>query len=110
MPPISFIRIVVHNTGVYGSPSQMCNNHWTIYLVVNGTESVQINMRGAENSNQGTLVIDNRNYIVSSSSLRYWDIVPTTAIYSEHVLDLIYERRRNRYTMSGGGSGCRWWM
>lgn len=106
---ISLVRVVVHTTGAAGPT--ISDNHWSIYLVlpeVGG--SVRFNMMAEYGNPTGILEWTTQAYVLTNSAISHWDFPAAPGIQVSHVAQLIYGLRRDRYDMSGGGSGCRWWV
>ena len=106
---ISQIRVVVHTLGPAGPT--ISDNHWSIYLVLQNDEgSVRINMRAEYDDPTGILEWSKQDYVLTNSAVRHWDFPAAQGLKVEHIARLIYGLGRQRYDMSGGGSGCRWWV
>lgn len=56
------------------------------------------------------LVVTPHNYVLSNSTLQYWDFPVNDNLTVKHFTDLITDNKRDVYNMSGGGSGCRYWQ
>ena len=95
------VRVVAHYAGEH-------ENHWSIYLLLDAQTSVRINMRAQRGFIDGQLNVTDHNYIVSNSALRSWDYLASRTHTVGHYVSLILNWRRDKYNMSGGGSGCRW--
>ncbi|QKX62406.1 uncharacterized protein TRUGW13939_09565 [Talaromyces rugulosus] len=107
--PVTQVRVVVHTQGAAGPNTS--DNHWSLYLVhPNGTSSIRINMRAEFGDPTGILEWTKHDYVHSISTVRYWDFPVAAGITVLFFARLIYNLRRDRYDMSGGGSGCRWWV
>jgi hypothetical protein len=100
---VSRARVVVHESGEY-------ENHWTVFLILNSRTSVRINMTAERGYITGELRITDHDYISSSSAIQFWEYEVADNIRVSHFISLIIENDRQFYNMSGGGSGCRWWM
>lgn len=107
--PVTYVRVVVHTLGAAGPNTS--DNHWSIYLLhPDGVSSTRINMKAEFDDPTGILEWTRHGYIQTTSAIRCWDFPVmngVTVLYFAHV---IYELGRERYEMSGGGSGCRWWV
>lgn len=110
MTPVALLRVVVHTMGP-ATPT-MSDNHWSIYLVApNAAGSVRINMMAPEYGDPtGILVWSQHQYTVTTSAIKHWDYSVEPNVKVGHIADLIIRLRRDQYDMSGGGSGCRWWV
>ncbi len=106
---ITHIRIVVHTTGPAGPVTS--DNHWSIYLLLaeNGG-SVRVNIRAEFGDPTGRLEWTKQAYTLTHSAIRHWDFQVVGEVHVKDIAEHIYSLRRERYDMSGGGSGCRWWM
>lgn len=105
------VRVVVHTTGWLGPGTPMSDNHWSIYLILAGNEgSVRLNMRANYGERDGIFECLSLPYTVAKSALKYWDYQLRGNITVDHIYRLIVGYRRDQYRMSGGGSGCRFWV
>lgn len=104
-------RVVVHTTGRLGPQTPMSDNHWSIYLILahNGG-SVRLNMRANPGDPRGILELSSLAYTKPRSALNYWDYKMREGITVRQVGQLLVQYGRDRYHMSGGGSGCRFWV
>ena len=109
--PVKTVRVVVHTSGIWPNGT-MSDNHWSIYLLLeNNNRSVRMNMMAESDNPKGTLEWSpNLDYTLSTSAIRHWDYPFMSGVTVANVYDLIMGNRRDQYMMSGGGSGCRWWM
>ena len=108
--PVENARVVVHTLGAWPNGT-MSDNHWSIYLILkNNAASVRINMRAELNDPKGILDWSNLGYILSTSAINHWDYSFNSGVTVAKVYNIIMGNHRDQYTMSGGGSGCRWWM
>jgi hypothetical protein len=108
-------RVVVHTTGALGPNTPMSDNHWSIYLLLGPRVSFRLNM--SANWDQaadawdtiGTLLCSTHNYVTTNSGIGYWDYsVPGISV--GQICTLLWNKERDAYEMSGGGSGCRFWV
>lgn len=107
--PVAQVRVVVHTTGASGPTSS--DNHWSIYLVLaNNAGSIRINMRAEYGDPTGILEWTSHAYTVTNSAIKYWDFAAAPGIQVSHISRLVYNLGRHKYDMSGGGSGCRYWV
>ncbi|KAF3391940.1 hypothetical protein DPV78_010611 [Talaromyces pinophilus] len=103
--PVTHIRVVVQ---LALTPS---DNHWSIYLLhAGGRSSTRINMRANFGDPKGILEWTRHGYIQTTSAIAFWDFPVAAGITVLYFARLIYSLGRERYDMSGGGSGCRWWV
>ncbi|KAG9764048.1 hypothetical protein KCU99_g9963, partial [Aureobasidium melanogenum] len=59
----------------------------------------------------GTLDIRSYNYELSSSTIRHWDYRAVKYFTVRMAYEYLVTRcHYHQYNMSGGGSGCRWWI
>ncbi|KAF2241874.1 hypothetical protein BU26DRAFT_535227 [Trematosphaeria pertusa] len=74
----------------------LSQNHWTIYLLLNGSGSVQINMKTDPRPSvvQGVYEVTRRSYRVSNGC----------------TMQEISSKGWHRYNMTAGGVGCRHWV
>ncbi|KAK5999801.1 hypothetical protein QM012_005207 [Aureobasidium pullulans] len=104
------VRVVCHTAGRV-SNTNASDNHWSIYLIIGPAKSVQFNMWAEPGYIHGNLKIKSYGYVESYSTLRYWDYEAIAYFTVGMVYGLVVERNRmHQYDMSGGGSGCRWWV
>ncbi|PVH70795.1 hypothetical protein DL98DRAFT_436342 [Cadophora sp. DSE1049] len=103
---VSHARVVAHLSQDIGGISE---NHWSIYLLLEGGASVRLNMFADYGNTTGTLMVDEFDYQLTNSALRHWDYKVVPGVTAKMVKDLIYYQGRDRYQFSGGGSGCRYW-
>jgi hypothetical protein len=91
-------------------------NHWTISWVLSAepaseTPTIRADMTAKEyGETQGILRWSIHDFFTSRSTLKYWEfpVNPGTAVWQ--MANLIYALGRDDYDMSGGGSGCRYWV
>lgn len=104
------VRVVCHTAGRVGA-SNASDNHWSLYFLLGGGKSVRFNMRADPGYIDGTLDIHSYNYELSISAIRYWDY-PAVKYFTVRMAYeyLVVRCQYHQYNMSGGGSGCRWWM
>jgi hypothetical protein len=106
---VNHVRVVVHTLGPAGPTTS--DNHWSIYLLLaDGQGSVSMNMRADPGYVNGALSWTRQTYILTQSSIRYWDFPAAQGVQVCYIAGLIYQLGRQRYDMSGGGSGCRYWV
>ena len=105
------VRVVVHSSGIWPN-GNMSDNHWSIYLLLQDNDSsVRMNMRAESNNPRGILEWSpNLAYTLTASAIKHWDYSFKSGVTVAKVYNLIMGNRRDQYRMSGGGSGCRWWM
>lgn len=108
--PVAFIRVVVHTMGL--ANLTMSDNHWSIYLMYSGSVgSTRANMMAPEYGDPtGVLDWSEQQYALTTSALSYWDFGVARNVSVGDIASLIYNSGRDQYDMSGGGSGCRWWV
>ncbi|KAJ5586712.1 uncharacterized protein N7459_002477 [Penicillium hispanicum] len=107
--PVTHIRVVVHTLGAAGPNTS--DNHWSIYLLhPGGMSSTRTNMRAEFGDPSGILEWTKHGYTQTTSAIMYWDFPVAAEITVSSITRLIYSLRRDKYMMSGGGSGCRWWV
>lgn len=105
---VQYVRVVVHTLGPAG-PS-ISDNHWSIYLLLANNNSVRINMTAEPGFIDGTLKWTQQSYLLTTSAIRYWEFPVSQGVQFRHIANLIHQLGRQRYDMSGGGSGCRYWV
>lgn len=103
------VRVVVHTQGVWPN-STMSENHWSIFLVFAGEESVRMNMTADYGNPTGRLEWRSLLYTVSESTVKSWDYQAVSGVSVGQVYQLVMGNGRDKYEMSGGGSGCRYWV
>jgi hypothetical protein len=105
-------RVVAHTTGWLGPPTPMSDNHWSIYLTTRSDKdsSVRLNMRASYGDLKGILECSSLSYWMPYSAIRFWDYEMHKNITVGHICQLLLHYGRHRYYMSGGGSGCRYWV
>ena len=103
------VRIVVHSLGAAGPT--MSDNHWSIYLLLeNNQGSVRINMSARPGFIDGNLLWTKQVYLLTNSTIRHWDFSTAATFRVCDIAKHIRDTRRFHYDMSGGGSGCRYWV
>ena len=108
--PVKVARVIVHTIGAWTSGT-MSDNHWSIYLLLDNYKSVRMNMRAEVGDPKGILEWSpTLAYVLSASAIQHWDYPVNSGVTVADVYKLIMGLRRDQYMMSGGGSGCRWWM
>ena len=104
------VRVVVHTTGAW--PNGMSDNHWSIYFILSGgVSSIRMNMSAERKDPRGILSWSSTLlYTETKSAIQYWDYdtVPGSSI--GNIYWLVMSKGRDKYIMSAGGSGCRWWV
>ncbi|PGH26904.1 hypothetical protein AJ80_01487 [Polytolypa hystricis UAMH7299] len=106
---VTHARIVVHTLGAV--TPQTSDNHWSIYLTLpDNAGSIRINMRANFGDPTGILDWTKQTYTLANSAIQHWDFPLALGTTVGHIARLIYGNRRERFDMSGGGSGCRWWV
>lgn len=103
------VRVVVHTQGVWPN-STMCENHWSIFLILAHEESVRMNMTADYGNPTGRLEWRSLLYTVSVSTIKSWDYQAASGLSVGQVYHLVKCNGRDKYEMSGGGSGCRYWV
>jgi hypothetical protein len=103
---VTHLRVVVHTLSAAGPNTS--DNHWSIYLLhSDGRSSTRINIRAEFDDPTGILDWTKHRYIQTTSAIRYWDFLVAAGVTVLFFARVIYQLRRDRYDMSGGGSGCR---
>ena len=105
---VTSVRVVVHTTGSW--PNGMSDNHWSIYLLLQTDSSVRMNMTAELDDPEGSLVLSSLGYGLTTSAIRNWDYPTTPGASVAQIYQLLLSKGRDQYSMSGGGSGCRWWV
>ena len=105
---VKSVRAVVHTAGPAGPT--ISDNHWSIYLLLQAGGSVRLNMRADPGFVNGILEWTENQYLLTNSALRHWDYPIVGHVRLCDIARLLYEAKRHRYDMSGGGSGCRYWL
>jgi hypothetical protein len=107
---VTHVRVVAHTVRPMGPNTPMSENHWSIYLILAHGGSVRMNMAAYPGHRAGTLEWSILNYEVSNSALKYWDFPAVQPLEVHHFCEVIAHHGRTQYWMSGGGSGCRFWV
>src|SRR5947199_9274860 len=108
---VQIVRVVAHTTGLRDPSIATSDNHWSIFLILANNEgSVRINMRAELEDPTGILDVTEHMYTDSNSRVASWDFRVNGSIPVAWFYRLIFALGRHRYNMSGGGSGCRWWV
>ena len=105
---VTTVRVVVHTTGPW--PNGMSDNHWSIFLLLAENISVRMNMTAELNDPTGFLKWTTLNYVLTQSAIEHWDFKTASNVTVSDIYRLVTGNHRDEYKMSGGGSGCRWWM
>ncbi|EXJ82361.1 hypothetical protein A1O3_06174 [Capronia epimyces CBS 606.96] len=71
---------------------------------------MRVNMTAETGYIIGILEWKELQYILTTSSLRHWDYPVLGNVRVCNIAWLLHETKRNQYDMSGGGSGCRYWV
>ncbi len=105
------VRVVVHTLGAWPNGT-MSDNHWSIYLILaNNGGSVRMNMKAELDDPKGTLEWStNLAYTLTNSAIEHWDYMVNPGVTVANMYGLVIGKGRDQYSMSGGGSGCRFWM
>lgn len=105
---VKTVRIIVHTAGAAGPT--ISDNYWSIFLLLHDGKSVRINMAAEPGYIDGELRWSKHDYQLSNSALRHWDFQVKGTVRVCDIASLLYNYSRHLYDMSGGGSGCRWWV
>lgn len=104
------VRVVVHSTGTWPN-NKMSDNHWSIYLVLADDEgSVRMNMWAQLDDPTGRLQWSPLGYTMTHSAIKSWDYQTVIGTSVKKVYTVVMSNGRDKYEMSGGGSGCRYWV
>lgn len=103
------IRIIVHTTGRWAN-SNMSDNHVTILLLLEGNNSIQLNMATDEGDTLGVFIWALRAWQESNSAITSLDIALQKSCTVGNLYQILREAGMHRYQFSGGGSGCRHWV
>jgi hypothetical protein len=101
------IRVVVHTLG--RQPNGMSDNHVSVFLLLN-EGAIRLNMTTEEGFISGELVWSWDAYQISNSAIIHFDIALRFAVEVGTLYNQVRSWGLQRYTFSGGGSGCRYWM
>jgi hypothetical protein len=102
--------VVVHTTGAWPN-SVHSDNHVTIYVLLDGGNSVQINMTIEEDDIRGRLVWSRYAYQESRSAIIYRDYELGSPLEIRELYNTIRnEWGLHRYMFSRGGSGYHYWV
>lgn len=102
-------RVVVHDLGA-GPNSTLSDNHWSIYLLTADGFSVHMNMSAGLEDPTGHLEWTLLDCALPNSAIMHRDYQVKADTTVDAIQRLIYQKHRDRYTMAGGVSCCRWWM
>lgn len=104
-------RVVVHTLGAWPNRA-MSDNHWSIYLTLLSNTSVRLNMRTEKADDiKGTLECSSAlGYTLTNSAIKHWDYDVVSGVSVGRIYRLVTDNGRDKYEMSGGGSGCRFWV
>lgn len=102
------VRVVAHTLGPAGLNTS--DNHWSIYLLLANNASIRVNMAAEPGYINGELRLTSQNYQLTNSAITHFDYQVLGTRRVADFLRTIYQNRRHVYEMSGGGSGCRYWM
>ncbi|KAK2873962.1 hypothetical protein FQN49_001965 [Arthroderma sp. PD_2] len=100
---VRIIRVTIHTTGLPFESSTRSDNHASIFLVVNSESSVRLTMM----NNYSEITCE---YEFSSSSVKDVDLKPTANVTVGKFLDLIRQKRLDKYELHPDGVGCRFWV
>ena len=103
------VTIVVHTLGAWPN-STMSDNHWSIFLGLADEQSVRLNMTADPGDPTGRLKCQALQYAMTFSMIRCWDYQSAPGVSVAHIYQLVVGNGRDKYEMSGGGSGCRYWV
>ena len=105
------VRVVVHTLGAWPN-GLMSDNHWSIYLLLaHKGGSVRMNMTAEADDPKGTLKWSpDLVYTDTASAIQRWDYKLHPGVTVGNVYRMVMEWGRDQYSMSGGGSGCRYWV
>ena len=105
---VRIVRVVAHTLGAAGPNTS--DNHWSIYLLLDDHTSVRVNMRADPGYINGELRLTSQAYQLTNSAIQHFDFPTVGRVQVADLLRAVYQNRRDEYDMSGGGSGCRYWM
>lgn len=106
------IRVVAHTLGPIVLNGDLSQNHWTIYMLLSASGSVQINMKTDTRPSmvQGIYEVSRRGYTESQTAVRWWDFSAVVGLTVAHIEHEINTSGWHKYNMTAGGVGCRHWM
>lgn len=107
------VRIVVHTTGYRQTHDGRSGNHWSIFLILEGQEtlkSVRLNMMGDGLDYSGHLQVTDKKFHSTTSRLEEFDYPVASGRTVMDFCTLIRGNRLDRYMMTGTGNGCRFWV
>ncbi|KAJ8068359.1 hypothetical protein OCU04_003921 [Sclerotinia nivalis] len=109
---VDTIRVTVHTTGKFFDSDTRSGNHASIYLLASNGASVRLNMtKLTADAKRGTYQLTYCRYQHTNSSLIDFDLKATSrGLKVKHVLELIEERKRDKYKLARSGLGCRFWV
>lgn len=90
-------------------PNGMSDNHVSVFLPIGGG-AVRLNMVAEEGYILGDLVWSWESYVVSRSEITHFEIGLGSPLTLRTLYSYIIQWGLHRYTFSGGGSGCRYWV
>lgn len=87
-------------------------NHWTMFLEVSRSRSVKVDMNpgGGIDLLLGSIQLDSKDYDMSDRATKYITIAPECEFTVGDVITVMMENRRDQYTFTKEGEGCRYWM
>lgn len=110
--PVHLVRVVAHTMGPVAPGAQLSQNHWTMYLVIQGG-SIRLDMtlrNPNSNDETGVLKVSYFEYDLSRSATAYWDFLAAQNATVEQFTNNIVTNRRQNYRMADNGVGCRYWV
>ncbi|KAJ8595450.1 hypothetical protein M405DRAFT_807250 [Rhizopogon salebrosus TDB-379] len=98
------------NTDNSGADGQPATNHWSLFLEVDTTRAVRIDIVPGEPNSAGMVILEIKEYNVSNQSVQVMSSPVPVGTTVETILGLIINKGRDRYIFSPVGEGCRYWL
>ncbi|WEW56150.1 hypothetical protein PRK78_001585 [Emydomyces testavorans] len=104
---VRVIRVTIHTTGFPFESSTRSDNHASIFLVMDNSVDSGKSVRVTMMRNYSECKCE---YAYSLSSVKDVDLKPTANVTVGKFLDLIREKKLDKYELHPDGVGCRFWV
>jgi hypothetical protein len=86
-------------------------NHWTVYLQIEESSSVRLEVIPTGVGSAGVIVLENKTYAatINHTHMETINVTMGTAVTVSSILNVIIEKNRDKYNFAPVGEGCRFW-
>ncbi|RDW72411.1 uncharacterized protein DSM5745_07583 [Aspergillus mulundensis] len=109
---------VLHISAVAHARLESGGNHWTFYMTVSSTESIQVDMTPSytvpstitSGGSKGNLVVSQLTYKFSPDSTKIVRLDVRDGLTVKHFVELLESEKRHLFEFNELGQGCRFWV